>query len=259
MSAGRTTLTIDGGVARITFDRPETMNAMTWSMYDEFEEHCAKLQNSPEVRVVVMRGAGGRSFIAGSDIKQFDDFSSAEDGLAYEANSNRILDGLCAIPAPTVAAVDGLAVGGGLSFAAHCDIRIAAKGARFGVPIARTVGNCLSMRNYAGLLAAFGEGRAKRMLLLGELIDAEELLASGFLSRLVEPEAMDETIERVVERILGNAPLTMRTSKFAIARILGATELPDGEDLIRDCYGSADFKEGIAAFGQKRKPKWTGT
>lgn len=258
MSTGRVTLTIEDAVARITFDRPGAMNAMTWAMYDEFEAHCQTLVNSSDVRAVVMRGGGGRAFVAGSDIKQFDDFSSVEDGIEYELRMNRVLDGLCAIPTPTIAAVDGLAVGGGLSFAAHCDLRIAAKGARFGVPIARTVGNCLSMRNYAGLLTAFGEGRIKRMLFLGELIDAEELLASGFLTRIAEPEAMDEAIECVVERLVGNAPLTVRASKCALARIAGAGELPDGDDLIRSCYGSADFKEGVESFRQRRKPNWSG-
>ncbi|WP_340107369.1 enoyl-CoA hydratase [Pikeienuella sp. HZG-20] len=258
MSAGDVTLAIDGGVARMTFARPEAMNAMTWAMYDQFEAHCRTLAESDEVRVVVLRGAGGRAFIAGSDIKQFGAFASAEDGLDYERKMERIVGGLSAVRAPIVGVVDGLAVGGGLSMVAQCDIRIAAKGARFGVPIARTVGNCLSMSNYAGVLAAFGEGRAKRMLILGDLIDADELYASGFLARVVEPEAMDETVERVVARLLANAPLSMMASKTAFSRLARAGERPEEEDFIRSCYGSADFKEGVRAFSEGRKPRWTG-
>jgi enoyl-CoA hydratase/carnithine racemase len=170
-----------------------------------------------------------------------------------EAHLGALLD----IPVPTVAAVDGVAVGGGLNIAAACDLRIATIGSRFGTPIARTLGNCLSMPNYARLLAAFGESRAKRMLLLGELLSAEEAQAAGFLAALVPRQEFEAAIERVVAQLLANAPLTLEVSKAAIRR-LKWRDLPDGDDLVRRIYGSADFKAGVRAFLDKTKPTWRG-
>jgi enoyl-CoA hydratase len=153
--------------------------------------------------------------------------------------------------------VEGFAIGGGLAIAAACDLRIATPGARFGVPTARTLGNCLSMANYARLVAAFGASRAKRVLLLAENLTADEALAGGFLTEIVEPANLDQRVAELTERLAHHAPLTMRVSKEAIRRLLHAS-LPDGDDLVRACYGSDDFRIGVAAFVEKREPQWTG-
>jgi enoyl-CoA hydratase/carnithine racemase len=254
---GAVRLSRAGAVATVVFDRPAARNAMTIAMYEELTAICGELAADPALRVAVFRGAGGRAFVAGTDIARFLDFASGEDGIAYEREMERHLSALLAIPCPTVAVIEGYAVGGGLNLAAACDIRIAAAGSRFGTPIARTIGNCLAMENYARLLAAFGEGRTKRMLLLGELLGAEEALAAGFLARLVPPESLDAALEEVVASLLANAPLTLAVSKEAIRRI-AAGAVPDGDDLIRRIYGSADFKAGVAAFTGKTKPQWSG-
>ncbi|HBM60539.1 MAG TPA: enoyl-CoA hydratase [Citreicella sp.] len=257
MNDGTVRLERDGPVARVWFDRPHAMNAMTWKMYGEFEQICGTLSGLPDLRVVVLRGVGGRSFVAGSDIAQFAEFKDGADGIAYERRMDGILDAFAAIPVPTLAVVDGLAVGGGLNIAAGCDLRIASTGARFGVPIARTLGNCLSMRNYARMAAGLGEAFAKRMLLLAELVTAEDLAGTGFLARIVPPEEMDDTAEQLLAKLCSGAPLSMAASKTALGR-LAQVALPPDDDLILSCYGSDDFREGIRAFGEKRRPGWTG-
>lgn len=256
-TAGRVTLERDVAVARIAFDRPAARNAMTKAMYDEFEAHLRALAADPSPRVVVLRGAGGRAFVAGSDIADLARIGSGEAGVAYERRMDRVLDALRALPMPTVAVIEGLAVGGGLNIAAACDLRIATVGARLGVPIARTVGNTISMASAARLAALAGEAMAKRMLLLGELIAAEDLAGGGFLARVVPVAEIDAAVEAVVARLLGNAPLTLRAAKAALGR-LADDPGAQGDDLIRLVYGSADFAEGTRAFLGGREPRWQG-
>jgi enoyl-CoA hydratase/carnithine racemase len=244
-------------VARITFDRPAARNAMTWRMYEQLGAICAELKDDRAIRVAVFRGAGGQAFVAGTDIAQFQDFRSGEDGIAYEARMEAVLSAIEALPMPTLAVIEGFAVGGGLAIAACCDLRIATPTARFGVPIARTLGNCLSVANYARLVAGLGLARAKRVLLLAETIMADEALESGFVAAVVEPDALDRRIDDICARLQSHAPITMRVSKEAIRRILHAA-LPNGDDLVRACYGSEDFRIGVRAFIEKKTPEWTG-
>jgi enoyl-CoA hydratase/carnithine racemase len=247
----------DGEVATVIFDRPAARNAMTWRMYEQFGEACARIRNEAGLRVAVFRGAGGNAFIAGTDIAQFQAFRSGDDGIAYETKMEGYIAGLEALPLPTLAVIEGFAIGGGLAIAAACDLRIATPGAHFGVPIARTLGNCLSMANYARLVAALGTSRAKRMLLLAENLPAAEALAAGFLSEIVEAPDLDRRVAELTALLAHHAPVTMRVSKEAIRRLLHAG-LPDGDDLVRACYGSDDFRLGVEAFVQKRAPQWTG-
>ncbi len=253
---GQVRLERKGTVAYVTFDRPAARNAMTWAMYERLGEICDELAADKGLRCAVFRG-NAEAFVAGSDIAQFADFKGAEDGIAYEAKMDRYFARMLAIPCPTIAAISGWAVGGGLNIAACCDIRIASTGTRFGVPIARTIGNCLSMQSYHRMVQGFGDSRTRRMLLLAEFIDAEEALAAGFLSRIVAPEALEETTEKLVERILSLAPLTVKVSKAALGRI-GAADLDPADDLVSTCYGSADFKRGVESFTNKTKPEWQG-
>jgi enoyl-CoA hydratase len=257
MSDGEVCYSRDGDVATVIFDRPAARNAMTWRMYEQLGEACARIRSEDGLRVAVFRGAGGKAFVAGTDIAQFQAFRGGEDGIAYEAKMDGYIGGLESLPLPTVAVIEGFAIGGGLAIAAACDLRIATPGSRFGVPIARTLGNCLSVANYARLVAGFGAPRAKRMLLLAENLSAEEALASGFLSEIVEPADLDRRVAELIARLAQHAPVTMRVSKEAIRRIVQAG-LPDGDDLVRACYGSDDFRIGVTAFVEKRAPQWTG-
>ena len=257
MSEGTVRYERDGVVGRITFDRPAARNAMTWTMYDELARACEKIAADSEVRVAVLRGAGGKAFVAGTDIGQFRDFKSGEDGVDYERQIAKYLAAVEELPVPSLAVVEGWAIGGGLAIAAACDLRVATPGSRFGVPIARTLGNCLSIANTACLAAELGLARTKRMLLLAEMLAAEELLAAGFLAEIVAPTELDARVDKLCERLAGNAPVTMRVTKESLRRLLHAG-LPDGEDLIRQCYGSQDFHIGVESFMEKREPRWTG-
>ena len=257
MTDGEVRLVRDSAVATVLFDRPQQRNAMTWRMYEGLAAACAELSRDSGVRVAVLRGVGGKAFIAGTDIGQFQEFSAPEQGVAYEAKMEGYLAALEALPMPTLAVVEGWAIGGGLAIAACCDLRIATTGAKFGVPIARTLGNCLSVANYARLIAALGEARAKRMLLMAENIAAEDALAAGFLMEIAEPATIDQRIAAICERLQGNAPVTMRVTKEAMRR-LKHVGIPDGDDLVRACYGSHDFRDGVKAFIEKRVPQWNG-
>ena len=257
MSDGEVRTERRGDVVHVTFDRPAARNAMTWQMYEALGEICAKLRTDTSVRAVVLRGAGGKSFIAGTDIAQFKTFTSGEDGVAYEEKMERYLSGIEDLPMPTLCVIEGFAIGGGLAIAACCDLRIATPGSRFGVPIARTLGNCLSVANYARMVAALGMARAKKVLLLAENITAEEALAGGFLVEIVQPADVDKRVAELTDRLVHHAPVTMRVTKEAMRRLLHAGFL-DGDDLVRQAFGSEDFRTGVAAFVEKKEPKWKG-
>ena len=229
----------------VTFDRPEAHNAMTFAMYEALHEACERADADEAVRVLVLRGAGGKAFVAGTDIAQFAAFESGEDGLRYEAEIDRIVGRLEAVAKPTVALVDGFAMGSGLALSAACDLRICTPAARFGLPIARTVGNCLSMANYARLAALLGEARLKDIVLTARAIAAEEALAIGLATELVQDAEARAT--ELCETLAKHAPQTIRITKEALRR-LRAANLPDGDDLVREAYGSEDFRARVAAF-----------
>ena len=257
MSEGVVSLVIEGTTAAVLFDRPEARNAMTWGMYQQLGTICERLQGERRVRVVTFRGAGGQAFVAGTDIAQFQAFTGSDDGIDYESGIDEGIARIEALPMPTVALIEGWAVGGGLAIATACDFRIATPASRLGVPIAQTLGNCLSIANLARLSAAFGPQRVKRMLVLAELLGAEEALACGYLHSVVAPEALDVAAAGLCTRLSSLAPVTQRAAKEGLRR-LAVDQLPDADDLIRLCYGSADFREGVAAFVARRKPVWAG-
>jgi enoyl-CoA hydratase len=249
------TAEFSGSVATATFNRPEARNAMTWAMYDGLTEFCERVDADETVRVAVLRGAGGKAFVAGTDISQFLEFESAEDGKEYEERIESVLGRLEGVRVPTIAMIDGYAIGGGLSLAAACDLRICTPNAKFGVPIARTVGNCLSMPSYARLVQLIGSARVLRLIFTAGFISADEALRVGLASEVVEDA--EERTKELCAQLAAQAPLTMLASKRAIRR-LRENSLPPDEDLISLCYGSEDFREGVAAFVEKRKPSWRG-
>ena len=257
MNEGMVHLSIQGGVAAVTFDRPQARNAMTWAMYERLGQICEQLQDDAAVRVVTFRGAGGEAFVAGTDIEQFKSFQSGEDGVAYEEQIDQCIQRLESLRMPTVAVIEGWAIGGGLAIATACDFRMATPASRFGVPIARTLGNCLSVANLARLSAVFGMPRLKRMLMLAEVLSAGEVLDCGFLLQISEAGEIDVALARLCERLGALAPVTQSVSKEGLRRLVGQG-LPPDEDLIRRCYGSEDFKEGVNAFVDRRNPVWKG-
>ena len=254
--AGAVRLERRDAIATITFDRPGARNALTWAMYEELERALDRVASEPGVRVVVLRGAGG-NFAAGTDISQFTAFTSGDDGVDYERRLEGVLTKLESLPAATVAAVEGYAAGGGLALAAASDLRVASPNAQFGVPIARTIGNSLSMSNYARLVASLGAARTKAMLLTAEFMSADEARSIGFVVRVFEPHAFDRELELLCARLASHAPLTLQVTREAVRRIVSRAA-SDGDDLVRRVYGSRDFREGVAAFVDKRKPRWEG-
>lgn len=257
MSDGEVRLTIDGAVASVVFDRPAARNAMTWAMYEQLGAICEQLAAQGSVRVVCLRGAGGEAFVAGTDIEQFKDFADGQAGVDYEKRIDEGVARLEALPMPTVAVIEGWAVGGGLAIATACDIRIATPSARLGVPIAKTLGNCLSAANLARLVAAFGRPRVQRMLIGAEILTAEEGWNCGYLAQVVPAGSMDAAAGRLCEHVASLAPVTQSVTKEALRRLL-LGNLPDVQDLILRSYGSEDFREGVRAFSEKRPPRWRG-
>jgi enoyl-CoA hydratase len=257
MNPGTVRLTIEGPVASILFDRPAARNAMTWTMYQELGAICDRLRKESGVRVACLRGAGGEAFVAGTDIEQFKAFGGGQAGVDYERTIDEGMGRLETLPIATVAVIEGWAVGGGLAIATACDIRIGTPSARLGVPIAKTLGNCLSMNNLSRLVAAFGRPRVQRMLIGAEILTAEEALGCGYLAQVVAADAIDATAASLCQRLATLAPVTQAVSKEGLRRLL-QQNLPDAQDLIMRAYGSDDFREGVNAFSEKRPPVWRG-
>jgi enoyl-CoA hydratase len=252
LSPGCVRLTVDGPVATVVFDRPEMRNALSLAMYDELSAACGRIASTHALRAAVFRGANG-AFVAGTDIAEFRAFKTGEDGVRYEARLEKGVVEIETLPVPTLAVIDGPATGGGLMIATACDLRVASSRSRFGVPVARTLGNCLARANLIRLERAFGQGRTRRMMLLADLLDANEALAAGFLAALVEPDALESHVAEIVGKLLANAPLTLAATRA----LMRAPSEPD-EKVIARVYGSQDFKEGVNAFLAKRPPVWVG-
>ena len=247
-----------GPVLTLTFNRPAARNALTWNMYERLTRACEEVDADDRIRVLVLRGAGGKAFVAGTDISQFRVFETAEAGIAYERDGDRRIGRLEAVGKPVIAQIQGFAVGGGFRIAAACDLRIATPDARFGAPIARTLGNCLSMEAYARLLDLFGPSRLKELIFTARLLTATEAHAAGFVHEIVAAEAIEARVGALAEELASHAPITLRVTKEAVRRLHAARPLPDGDDLIALTYTSADFREGVRAFLAKDKPRWTG-
>ncbi len=248
-----------GDVAWVTFNRPQARNALTFAMYQGLADVCTRVAKTREVRAIVVTGAGDKAFAAGTDIAQFRDFKDGEDGIAYETKMDATLEIIERCPVPTIAAVSGFCTGGGLAIAGACDFRLAAANAQFGVPIARTLGNCLSMSNYARLVALVGPQRVKEMLLLARMVDAPSALQAGLVMEVLpDAAALHARAQAVAETLAGHAPITLATTKEAMRRMQAKLAGASIDDLIRQTYGSADFREGMTAFLEKRPPKWTG-
>jgi enoyl-CoA hydratase/carnithine racemase len=241
------------GVVEVTFNRPERRNAFTKEMYGGLRALCEDLAEDRSVRVVVLRGAGGKAFAAGNEIS---DFLEA-DAVAYENWIRELLEMLWALPQVTIAAIDGVCVGGGLAVATHCDLRVATASSRFGYPIARTLGNALSGSIVYRCAATFGEPLTREMLLASRLVSAERAHHVGALVACVEDAvALDAEVAALVDGIAQASRVTIEVTKHQlISRARVAEASPEGEEeLLRSVYTGADFAEGVRAFLAKEKP-----
>ena len=249
---------LKGGTLWITFDRPQARNALTFDMYARLATLCREMPTDGSVRAVVISGAGGKAFAAGTDMTQFRAFETAQDALEYEANIDAVLEAVERCPVPTIAAVHGACTGGGGSIAAACDIRIASAQLKYGFPIARTLGNCLAAGNLARLSDLIGVGRVRELIFTARLIEADEALRIGLVTEVLPgEEALLARAGELADLVGSMAPLTLRATKEAMRRTLAATSVDDS-DLITSCYMSDDFRIGMEAFLAKQKPVWTG-
>jgi enoyl-CoA hydratase len=251
---------VEGAIAFLTINRPEARNAMTWEMYEALVAACDAVDGNDAIRVFVIRSAGDKAFISGTDISQFTHFDTPEAPLAYERRMDAIIDRLERVRVPTIAQVQGVAAGGGCAIALACDMRVCAPEARFGVPVARTLGNCLSAANYARLVDLIGPARTKDIMFTARLIDAAEADVLGLVTRMAPQPELDATVRALAGSMAGHAPLTLRATKEAIRRIQAHRRIDAGaaDDLVTLCYTSGDFKEGVEAFLGKRPPRFRG-
>ena len=249
---------VEGGVAWLTFNRPEARNAMTFGMYQRVAELCAQVETDQDIKVLILRGAGDKAFVAGTDIAQFRAFKEPRQAIEYEAMIDRVLDAVENVRVPTIAAIQGACTGGGAGIAAACDLRIGAPSARLGFPIARTLGNTLSTRNYARLSALLGVSRTKDIILLARLMDAAEMKACGLLCEVTTEEGLYTRAAELAQTLLAHAPITIQTARQALNAVLRHWTPPGTPDHIVRAYMSEDFQEGVEAFLAKRKPRWRG-
>lgn len=250
---------VEDGIGTITLNRPQARNALTFAMYERIAEICGDVEGHGAPKVIVMTGAGEKAFGAGTDIAQFRAFRTPEDALGYETKIERIITTIETCPVPTVAAIAGAVTGGAAAIACACDLRIATRDARFGFPISRTLGNCLSIANYARMANLLGPALVKDIVFTARLVGAEEAKGVGLYNELVEdhPALMARAVE-LARTIASHAPLTMRATKEALRRLSAPPEGVEGDDLVLMCYMSEDFREGMDAFLAKRPPQWKG-
>ncbi|WP_315712924.1 MULTISPECIES: enoyl-CoA hydratase/isomerase family protein [unclassified Bradyrhizobium] len=250
---------VDDGIAKITFNRPQARNAMTFAMYDRMASICEAINADRSIKALILTGAGDKAFASGTDISQFRAFKTAQDALDYEARIDRVLGTLELCRVPVIAAIAGACTGGGAGIAACCDIRIGTETTRIGFPIARTLGNCLSMSNISRVVSLIGPARTKDLIFKARLVEAPEALALGLLNEIVpDVETLQTRALETARLIASHAPITLEVTKEAVRRIRRTLSRDEGEDLILRAYMSEDFREGMEAFLSKRTPNWKG-
>jgi enoyl-CoA hydratase/carnithine racemase len=260
VAAAETLFDIDPPFAVFTFNRPHARNAMTFAMYDALVDACDEVDRDPRIRVFILRGAGGKAFASGTDISQFRGFREPQDAIAYERRIGAVLGRLASVAKPTIAQIEGFATGAGCGIVTACDLSVASADSAIGIPIARTLGNCVSSATLARIVSLIGQARAKELIFTGRLVPASEAAAIGLINRVVAKESIQSEVMALSQQIADNAPLTIRATKEMTRRLMDGHYAAHADtDLIEMCYMSADFKEGVTAFLTKSRPQWTGT
>ena len=250
---------VEDGIGRITFNRPQARNALTFAMYERMAEICREANEDSSIKALILTGTGDKAFASGTDISQFRAFKTPEDALEYEGRIDRVLGDLETCRVPTIAAIAGACTGGGAGIAASCDLRVATAASRFGFPIARTLGNCLSASNISRITALIGPARVKDIIFQARLVGAEEAKQIGLVTEVVDDvETVQRRAVEIARTIAGHAPLTLKATKEAVRRVTNRLSREEGQDLILMCYMSQDFREGMDAFLNKRTPQWRG-
>ena len=247
------------GVAYVTFNRPQARNALTFAMYERLAEICNKANADRTIKAILITGAGDKAFAAGTDISQFRAFDKEQDALDYEARIDRVMTAIEKCRVPTIAAIHGACTGGGASIAACCDLRVGSRTMKYGFPVARTLGNCLSMASYSRLVYLVGPSLVKDIVFRARLIEADEALGRGLINELCDDQAsLMSRAEEITRLVASHAPLTLQATKEALLRLRPTVAHGEDTDLVLMCYMSQDFREGMDAFLKKRKPVWQG-
>lgn len=249
-------------VGWITFNHPERRNAMSLDMWQGLGKVAEAFERDPQVRAVVMRGAGGKAFVSGADISEFDQHrADAAQKKTYDEIASRGHAGLASLSKPLIAMVDGFCVGGGLAIALAADVRFAASGSGFSIPAAR-LGLGYDYRGVAALARSVGPSVAKDMLFSARFVDAEEALRIGLVNFLVDAKLLEERVASYAAQIAANAPLAVHAAKKAVQAFEHYADSPQGAedvaDLVLRCFDSEDYREGRRAFLTKQIPHFHG-
>lgn len=250
---------VTDGIGHVVFNRPQSRNALTFEMYAHLADICRRAPTDGSLRAIVISGAGGKAFAAGTDISLFRDFKGADSGVDYENRMAVHLGAIESCPVPMIAAMTGACTGGGAAIAACCDLRIASSDMKFGFPIARTLGNCLSAANLAKLASLIGPARVTDLIFTSRLMSADEARAVGLVNEVHADH--DATVARALalaRQIAAMAPITLRVTKELLRRVQKDGPAAHDEDMVRLAYGSNDFREGLESFLAKRPPQWSG-
>jgi enoyl-CoA hydratase len=258
---GKILLSVADGIGLITFNNPEKRNAMSLEMWQGLVSALVELRDDPDVRVVIMAGAGARAFVSGADVSQFEKTRhNAEASEEYSRRSAGQGAILAEYPKPTIACIRGFCLGGGLQVAMLADIRIAGDGSEFGFPAAK-LGLAYGYNDLNRLVTLVGPSWAKLLMYTGMRIDSDEALRIGVIDRVVpDADLWNATIE-IARTISGNAPLAIEAAKITITQVLrdpGMRDMDAIQEIAAACMDSDDFREGRQAFMEKRRPNFTG-
>lgn len=262
MSTGKIRTSREGPVARIVFDNPERRNAVSLEMWQEVERLLDLYRNDPDIRVLILSGAGGRAFVSGADVSKFESERAGEEAVRrYNATTARVYAKLEAFPRPTIAQIEGFCVGGGVALAVCCDLRYCGESSQFAIPAAR-LGLGYAFANVRRLVNLVGPAVAKEMFFTARRYSAAEALAVGLVNAVVPDDRVAAHVEEVARTIADNAPLTVAQVKFTVGEVLkdpAERDLARVEEMIAACFRSRDYAEGRRAFMEKRRPVFTGT
>ena len=251
----------DGAIGHMIFNQPEKRNAVSLSMWERAQEILDEFQADPDIRVVVLSGAGGKSFVSGADISEFESKrGTAEAQQHYNTQTGKVYERIEAFPKPTIAMIDGFCIGGGLNLACVCDIRIGSDDLQIAMPAAKLALG-YPFPAIKRLTNIIGIANARHLMFTAQRMGADWAREAGFAQQIVAKDALEQTVTDYANTIAANAPLTVAAMKFISTQVLADSDDRDLDrctQMVADCFASEDFKEGRRAFMEKRKPQFQG-
>jgi enoyl-CoA hydratase/carnithine racemase len=252
----------DGRVGYVVFNNPERHNAMSLDMWEAAVRFLEDFAKDPDIRVVVLTGAGGKAFVSGADISKFEDERATKEAITrYNAAVERGYSAVHAFPKPTIAMIRGYCIGGGLGLASCCDLRICAPNARFAVPAAK-LGLGYDFPGLKRLVDVVGPSFTKEIFFTARQFDAAEAHDMGLVNRVVPDDELDAYVKNYADTIAANAPLTVNSIKYIVGEVMkdeSKRDIKRCSELVAQCFASRDYIEGRQAFMEKRKPVFTGS